>query len=259
MPPGEMERTGELLVEEGVVLQEELTRGLAEAGLKGSALAQLLEATPHVRRADLAAFLASDFRVPAIEDLRKLDLPADAAKLVPEAIARKHEVVPVARLGDVLCVVKANYFNRAAVQELRRATGLKIKVLQADEAQVHAAVEAVYGGRTGPLPGPAGSPKRRDTATRAAAAPVQAATSDLEEVMSLDMISPAAAEPAVAAVAAVRAAPAPAGDDVIEVLDAIRIPSQEYVTAGRNPLSRVVIEFEDLFVTGKPSSPGRFS
>src|SRR5262245_42897700 len=102
MPPGDIERIGELLVEEGGVTQEELSRALLEGNLKGSPLGQLLESCGHVKRAELAAFLAAKFRLPVVEDLRRLDIFADAAKLVPEEIARKHEAIPVARVGDVL-------------------------------------------------------------------------------------------------------------------------------------------------------------
>ena len=51
------------------------------------------------------------------------------------------------------------------------------------------------------------------------------------------------------------------GDDlneVIEVLDAIKIPSHEFATAMKDPLARLVLEFEDVFQQGRPASP-RFS
>ena len=51
------------------------------------------------------------------------------------------------------------------------------------------------------------------------------------------------------------------GDDlneVIEVLDAIKIPSHEFATAMKDPMARLVLEFEDLFMQGRPSAP-RFS
>ena len=62
MPPGELERIGELLVEEGVITQEEITRALAEGNLRGAVLGQILEASGHSRRAELAAFLAARYR-----------------------------------------------------------------------------------------------------------------------------------------------------------------------------------------------------
>jgi hypothetical protein len=250
MAPSELERIGELLVEEGVVTREELAKAIADSGIKGSALAWALEGSTHVRRAELAAFLAADFRVPSLDDLRKVDCTEGAARLVPEDVARKHELVPIAKIGDLLCVAKANYFNRAAVVELRRVTGLKVKVLQADEGQVRAALERIYKGRKGDLPAPAGLK---------AARPVEEAA----VFEAVPLISPAedGASAPVAAPARTGSASRldPVVEEVIEIMDAIRIPSQEYTAAFRDPFTRLVLEFEDLFRNGKAVSPSRFA
>lgn len=260
MPPGEIERIGELLVEEGAVTQEEITRALTESNLKNSVLGQLLDGSGHVRRAELAAFLGAKFKLPVLEDLRKVDLSADAAKSVPEEIARKHEVIPIARIGDLLCVAKANYYNRAAVQELRRVSGLKIKVIQADEAQVRAAIEAVYKGRKGELPAPVA--KRKDTGVRQASTsriplPSAVPPPDAVDVPLISMPEPAAA-PAKAVMSEVR----PGAEDlneVIEILDAIKIAPAEFATQQKDPVTRLVLEFEDVFQAGKAAQPLRVS
>jgi hypothetical protein len=250
MPPGEIERIGELLVEEGGVTQEELSRALAEGNLKSSALGQLLESSGHVRRAELAAFLAGKFRVPVLDDLRRVDISAEAARLVPEDIARKHEAIPLARIGDLLCVAKSNYYNRAAVQELRKVSGLKIKVVQADEGQVRAAIEAVYRGRKGELPAPAG--KSRGTGVRSSTTriPVQTPAAAVDDVPLISPPDNGHSKPVLSEVKG--------GEDlneVIEVLDAIKIPSQEFTSAMRDPLTRLVLEFEDVFHVGRAVIP----
>jgi hypothetical protein len=255
VPPGDVERTGEILVEEGIVFQDELVRGLAEAGLKGSPLASLLEGAPHVRRADLAAFLAAEYRVPTIDDLRRFPLSAELGKVVPEPVARKHEAVPLARVGEVLCVAKANYYNRAAIQELRKTTRLKIKVLQADEVQVRAALDVVYGNRRAELPAPSKKPGTSLVRPQPAPMPAESA---LEEVSPLDLIS-GNASPTPLPAAAVPVPASPAGEDILEVLEALRMPSAEYVSAGRHPLVRLVLDFEEVFLSGRPLSPGRLS
>ncbi len=250
MASSETERVGELLVEEGVVTREELAKAIAEGGIKGSALASALESAPHVKRAELAAFLATEFRVPVLEDLRKVDVVEGAARLVPEETARKHELVAIAKVGEILCVAKANYYNRAAVMELRRVTGLKVKVLQADEGQVRAAIERLYRGRKGDLPAPAGG-KRSDTAIRTAPLSEEAAVFE-----AMPLISPAEERSPFGA-ASFR--PMQSVDEVIEIMDAIRITSQEFSAALREPFTRLVLEFDEIFQSGRPSSPARFS
>lgn len=253
MPPGELERIGELLVEEGGVTHEELVRGLAEGSLKTSPLGQLLESAGHVRRSELAAFLASKFRIPVLEDLRKIEISLEASKLVPEEIARKHEAIPVIRLGDVLCVAKSNYYNRAAVQELRKVSGLKIKVLQADEGQVRAAMDAVYRGKKGELPPPG---KRKETGVRSSTARIPLATpsraSETSGVPLIQMPENGSSKPILSEFRGNEDL-----NEVIEVLDAIKVAPQEFANGARDPLARLVLEFEDVFQTGRLVIPQR--
>lgn len=266
--PGDSERIGEVLISEGVITQEDLAKALAEAGMKGSALASLLDGSPHVKRADLAAFLASDYRIPVVDDLRRLDLSDGASKLIPEDLARKHELVPICRIGDIVCIAKANYFNRAALNELNRVVHGRLKVLQADESQVRAAIERVYRGKRGDLPPP--SMVKKETAK---VAPVAVGfVSDLEEVASFEeeavpLISPGIDDPPIERTprrgTSVRPAAAVSKqgsyDEVIEIMDALRMPTQEYASALRDPFVRLVADFEDVFHLGRPVPPARVS
>ena len=244
MPPGDANRIGEVLIEEGVVTQDELARALSESGLRGTPLGTLLETTAHVKRADLAAFLAANYRVPAIDDLRRVDFPPGIAQIIPEELARKHELVPLAKLGGILCVAKSNYYNRAALQDLRNVVDIKIKVLQADEEQVRAAIERLYKNRPGELPPPASQrPRSSTTLRRVSAAPAPAPADD-----AVPLIAPAAEE--ARRPAAVRP-PSELVEEVIEILDALKIPQQEYAVAARDPLSRMIVDFDDVFQSGR--------
>ncbi|MDQ7781165.1 MAG: hypothetical protein RDV41_15835, partial [Planctomycetota bacterium] len=168
-------RLGELLIEEGAITQEELARALDEGGPAASPLREALHVGTHVRREDLAAALANNFAIPKMESIKELKLDPELAKLVPVESARKHEMVPLARLGHILCVGKANYYNRAAVIELRKATGLKIKVVLCPEEQVAAAIERLYGSvKAAPEQAPMVTPLVAQPAQPAASIPVPA-------------------------------------------------------------------------------------
>jgi hypothetical protein len=258
MAPEDLQRIGDVLIEEGVLTHEDVVRLVSEGGLKGTALAALLEQARHVRRADLAAFLAGDFRVPKIEDLRKFDLYDEAAKVVPEALARKHEMVPIAKLGDVLCVARPTYFNKAAVQDLRKATGLRVKVFQADEDQVLAAIERIYGKRHVEIPPPKGA--AADTrAQRAQAPPVREEAAD-EAIPLIALPSDQAADMGVGApqLQEIVLEPAPPGG-VHDVMDAVRINPSEFAEEEKRSGSRWIHEFEQTFLTDQPLDPIRMA
>ena len=268
--PGETERIGEVLISEGVITQEEIARAVAEGGLKGSSLGAVLEGSGHVKRADLASFLAADFKIPTLEDLRRVDFADQAAKLVPEELARKHELVPICRIGEILCIAKLSYYNRAALNELKNVVDIKLKILQADEGQVRAAFEKVYKGKKGELPPP--SLVKKETAKVAPVpAGVPAQQGVLEEVASFEaipLITPAGEERRAEATprkgTSVRPVSAPAArhgsyDEVIEIMDALRMAPQDYAAALRDPFARLVSEFEDTFHLGNAVPPARVS
>ncbi|MBI5367213.1 MAG: hypothetical protein HZA54_09260, partial [Planctomycetes bacterium] len=151
-----LQRLGELLLEEGVITAEEAAKAVEESGKREHGGAKLLIQANHIRREELAALLAKSFEIPQI-DLAVTPCNPEAIALVPEATARKHEILPVEKFGGILCIARQNYFNRAAIIDLRRTTGLKIAVFQANEEQVQAAIDHYYGGQAAPAPAAAGA------------------------------------------------------------------------------------------------------
>jgi hypothetical protein len=238
MASEQAERIGELLIEEGVVTHEDVLKAITDSGAKGTALALVLEGCKHSKRQDLAAFLASDFRVPKLDDLRKVDISSEAIQSVPEDVARKHELIPVAKFAGLLCIAKPNYYNRAAIQDVRRASGLKVKVFQADEGQVKAAIEKYYGRKGGDLPSPRA--ERLETAAFRAIPPAVKEESGREAV------------PLFGAADAPKTA---RRDDVVEVLTASKVPSTEFQDQEKHPHTRLVLQWEEMFVTGRPIQP----
>ncbi len=166
----DIERLGDLLIEEGIITHEEATESLKTAGMTSTPIGKLLIQSNPVRRKELASFLAMDAEVPYL-DLDKLEIQPHDPPFIPEGIARKHECVPIERIQNILVVAKANVMNRAAVIDIRKMTGLKVKVFKADEEKVLAALDVVYRDQKQPQP-----PKPAPAAPRravAAATPVR--------------------------------------------------------------------------------------
>ncbi len=239
-------RVGELLIEEGVLTQEDVERLVAQAGLKGTALAALLEQAHHVRRADLALFLASDFVVPKIEDLRKFDLYEEAARAVPEPLARRHGIVPLAKMGNVLCIARPSFDDKGGIAELRASTGLRVKMFQAEEEQIRAALDRIYGRGTVEIP-----PPRAASQTSRAIPP---APEEVSEGIPLIAIpdDPDKTPVLKSRVEEVVLEPAPA-----PVLEAIRVSPEE--GAGRSSEGNFALEFEETFLGLRPFTPIRMA
>ncbi|MHC4608212.1 MAG: GspE/PulE/PilB domain-containing protein [Planctomycetota bacterium] len=234
---------GDLLLEEGVLTAEDVSRLIEQGGWKGTALARALQGAPHVKRRDLAAFLAADFTLPSIADLRDVDVAKDALKAVPEKLAREHTVLPIATVGKILCIATLGSVDSKAVCTLREETGLRIKVLRADGGQLRAAIEKHYGKGGKEIP----EPRPHDEPLAVGAPP---AASD-GEPDALPLISMPDEEPVT-----VGAAPGPEVEDlleeIVEVVDAVPVERSEFEDALREAAVRLALEFNQVHDSEKP-------
>ena len=179
MADEELDRTGELLIEAGLITEEEIAKAAEDAGGSDSRILDAVRKSGHPRRSELAAFLAMDYAIQEIS-LPGSSIPKEVLKLVPEDFARKHVLVPVAVLGkSVLVIARPNIFNRAAVIALRKMTGLKVAVLRAAESEVESAINAGYLGMPWPKAAPK-PPAARSAEAAALAVPVAGKTPGFE-------------------------------------------------------------------------------
>lgn len=116
-----------LLIEEGIVFEDELD------GLLG---------TKGINREELAKFLAAKYSPPSI-DLTKVTCDSTAAFLVPEEAARRLVAMPLGKKGDIV-VVAMSKIDPDAVKDLREATGRKVKVVLAREEEIFEMINAFY-------------------------------------------------------------------------------------------------------------------
>lgn len=199
MADEELDRTGELLIEAGLITEEEIAKAAEDAGGVDSRILDAVRKSGHPRRSELAAFLAMDYAIQEIS-LPGFSIPKEVLKLVPEDFARKHVLVPVAVLGkSVLVIARPNIFNRAAVIALRKMTGLKVAVLRAAESEVESAINAGYLGMPWPKAAPK-SPTARSAEAAALAVPVAGKTPGFETAhfptLRPDELSPSGRETA---------------------------------------------------------------
>jgi type IV pilus assembly protein PilB len=89
---------GELLCEEGLITQEQLTMALEQQSKEGRDLRDILISNNWINPKDMAAILSVHFNLPYI-DLQRHKIQPKALQLIPEAIARKHNLIPLDIIG----------------------------------------------------------------------------------------------------------------------------------------------------------------
>ncbi len=134
---------GESLVQKGLITAEQLKEAQLEA--KGSAkpLRKILTKKGLISEEDLAAFLSQQFNLPFI-DLANYLIDPEIIDLIPEALARKHLLVPILKIGDSLTVAMVEPSDVFALDEVRMKTGLGIEPALATETEVKKALDQHY-------------------------------------------------------------------------------------------------------------------
>ena len=134
----------DLLLEQGLLTRERLQQAQAEAARAGQPLKRVLVQRGYLAEQDLAQLIAAQSGVTAV-DLGNHLIKPEVVQLVPEALARKHTIMPVFRIGDTLTVAMDDPLNFFAIDELGLKTKCDIKTVVASERAIRHAIEQYYG------------------------------------------------------------------------------------------------------------------
>ena len=150
------QRLGEVLVQRGLVTREQLDEALARQRVSGRRVGELLLAMGAITQEQLSWALSEALHIPLVE-LSDEVIDLEAARSLPEALLRRHEAVPVLRVGGELTVLLADPTNRQAAVELEALSGARVTVaLAAREAVLHF-IDRAFPASTGPAaPGTGG-------------------------------------------------------------------------------------------------------
>jgi type IV pilus assembly protein PilB len=138
-------RLGDLFVKEGLITEQQLQEGLAEAKTAGTRIGYALVHLGFVAEEELTRMPAKQYRVPAV-DLEKVAVDPKIIKLVPAAVAQKHLVLPLRRVGRMLTVAMTNPTDFSAIDDLKFISKLEIEPVIVGEYTLRKHLEKYYGG-----------------------------------------------------------------------------------------------------------------
>jgi type IV pilus assembly protein PilB len=140
-------RLGDLLVAEGLITQEQLQRALAEQKGTAEKLGTILVRLNYLTEEQLIGFLSRQYGIPSVT-LSQMEVDPEVLQLVPAAIAKKYEVLPVKRVGNTLTVAMADPTNVFALDDIAFMTNLQVLPVVASQAAIRKAIERHYEAQT---------------------------------------------------------------------------------------------------------------
>ena len=136
----------ERLVEEGLITPEQLAQAQAEATQSSQTVRQALVRLKFVEPEAMAQWLSRQLGIPKVE-LKSYLVDPQILETVPEALARKHRLIPLFKLGQTLTVAMVDPLNLTALDELRLRTGVTVEAVVATEEEILQALQEYYGAK----------------------------------------------------------------------------------------------------------------
>jgi type IV pilus assembly protein PilB len=134
---------GEHLVARGLITQTQLGEALLQQEASGKRLGNLLVELGVLDDRDLAHELADLFRMP-LADLGQVDAEASALQLVPEAVARTSNILPLRLEGPHLALVVSDPLDADSIEAVRGAAGREVTLRLASASDIARAIQTAY-------------------------------------------------------------------------------------------------------------------
>jgi MSHA biogenesis protein MshE len=136
-------RLGELLVQQKVITEEQLTQALGEQKRSGRKLGRVLADLGYLNEASLHEFLAKHLQVPFV-DLKQVRIDRDAVKLLPEPLARRYRALVLQQDARGLLVGMADPSDLHAYDELQARLRQPLRLALVGEGEFLRTVDLVY-------------------------------------------------------------------------------------------------------------------
>jgi type IV pilus assembly protein PilB len=134
-----VKQLGEVLLEAGLITQEQLLAAQEEQTRRKRSLGRILIEMGLITETSLVGALAKQVGLEFI-DLTDSRIDGSAAALIPEAVAKRYVALPISFEGERLVVAMSDPSNVYAMDDIRTMTGRDVKPVVATRTDILAAI-----------------------------------------------------------------------------------------------------------------------
>ncbi|MDP8261026.1 MAG: type II secretion system ATPase GspE [Candidatus Kappaea frigidicola] len=135
---------GEILLDQGIVTQEQLDQALEEQRKTGRLLGRVLVEFGFVKEERILEALGIQIGM-KVTNLADMDIPEEVIKQVPPSLAQVYNVVPVKFENNIITVALSDPLNINVVDDLRFVLNCEVQGALATEEDINQAIEKYYG------------------------------------------------------------------------------------------------------------------
>ena len=133
-------RLGEILLDEGLLGQEQLLAALDEQRRTGELLGEVLVRLGYATEDDVAGTIAMQFALPYLP-VTKYQIREEVVSVFPQRLLRQYQFVPVDKIGGILVLVAGSLLTPDILSELEQMAGCRIQVYVGKQSEVRHLIE----------------------------------------------------------------------------------------------------------------------
>jgi type IV pilus assembly protein PilB len=131
---------GELLIERGVINQEQLSMAIAYQKQKGGLIGEVLVELKFATEEDIAQALTCQYGFPYLP-LVNYEIDSEVIRAVPENVCRQFCLVPIDKIGKSLTLAMANPLNVQAIEDVEMITGCTVQTFVTTSTDIRKCIE----------------------------------------------------------------------------------------------------------------------
>ena len=141
-------RLGEMLVENGLLTEEQLTKSLADQKKAGLKLGQYLTRQGIVNEQSIIDLLSKQLKIQRYHpDNFPLDM--DLVRTIPIDVAQKYQVAPLKRKGRLLTIAMVDPLDINALDFIEVMANAEVEPMVCSEREVNQLIDSLYGSQSG--------------------------------------------------------------------------------------------------------------
>ena len=134
---------GELLLERGIINEEQLNKALKTQKERGGLIGQVLVALGYAKEEEIAQALTVQYGFPYLP-LECYEINIEAMKLIPQNVSEQYNLIAIDKIGDLLTIAMSNPLNIQAVEDIELLAKCKLQVFVSTMTDVSNAINKYY-------------------------------------------------------------------------------------------------------------------
>lgn len=134
---------GELLIERGIIQQQQLDKALSIQKEKGGLIGEILVELGYAKEEDIAQALTAQYGFPYLP-LSNYEINPEVANIIPGRVARQYMVVPIDKIGNNLTLAMSNPLNIQAIEDIELLSGCSVQTFVSTSSDIRRAIAKYY-------------------------------------------------------------------------------------------------------------------